>query len=147
MNEHQVKIEKFTLLHDWPKEILSIVEPLLTEFAWLVPPWCHVITVTYGVQLNAIMTCQLDADYRAARLNVGPKFLSIPDDIRRQTIIHELIHVFVLPIADYAMDAIEKALPDEENPKLKSVILEELRERNEQTTEDLSFVLARKLIK
>lgn len=106
MNERQIVVGKFAFLHDWPKEVLSIVRPLAREFKWLVPPWCHVITITYDVRAKAIMTCQLDADYRAARLVVGPKFLSLDKADRQQTIIHELIHIFVLPIADYAMDAI-----------------------------------------
>lgn len=145
MNNEQIEIGKFLIMGDWPDEILPTIKQLAQEFQWFVPLWCQRATIIYSPNYEDPMTCQLQNEYRLIRLRVGPSLLDDTPAHRRETFIHELIHGFLLPFNDYACDSIERALPDDENPKLKSVILEELRERNEQATQDLAFVLARKI--
>lgn len=145
MNNEQIEVGKFLLMGDWPDEILPTIKELAQEFEWFVPLWCQRVTIVWRPNSEDPMTCQLQADYRLIRLRVGPQFFDDAPAHRRECFIHELVHGFLLPFYDYACDSVTRALPGEENPKLKSVVLEELRERNEQATQDIAFVLARKL--
>ncbi len=141
MNQTQKNIGKFVFIADWPEEILPTVEALANEFQWLIPAWCHVVTVIWIPDLDSAMTCELEADYRRFRLRVGGNFLDDTPEHRRGCFIHELLHGFILPLEAYATDSINRVLPDDEDNRLKDVILEEIRERNEQVTEDLAFCL------
>jgi hypothetical protein len=141
LNQNQKTIGKFLFTGDWPEEILPTIEALSQEFQWLVPLWCHVVTVTWRPDIDAAMDCELEADYRRFRLRVGADFFDDSPDHRRQCFIHELLHGFILPLESYATDSVERLLPDDDDNRLKDVILEEIRERNEQVTEDLAFCL------
>ena len=145
MNNEQIEIGKFIFCDDWPDEVLPTIRALADEFQWLVPPWCQHITVIWSPANENAMDCQLNSDYRIIRLRVGPSFFDDQPKHRKECFVHELIHGFIQPHDDYAQDAINHILPDDENPKLKSVVLEELRERNEQVTQDLAFCLTQYL--
>lgn len=128
---------------EFPPALEKIVRRHMKQVAWMVPRWCRWVYVKYdtseagGVAASIIV----NAEYRHALLDICPFFFSTKhtDADRTQMLAHELIHVSVNQIVDYANAEIKRILPD--SPTLKASLEEGMRFRVECVTQDLSIML------
>lgn len=86
------------------------------------------------------MSCHANYAYRWASIRVHPGWLDTPEWDRRQAVIHELLHVFLAPLANYAECEIDRLLKDEA-PKYHGSVRAELTDRLEGAIQDLATVL------
>ncbi len=120
-----------------PPEIRRAVLPLLRKHRAIVPAWCRQITVTYAQNGDdgAIATCQPSVRYRHAFVNIAPPFLSETPANRERVVVHELVHITLAPLADYAAQIIARV----GEAALREHMEAELAERDESVTQDLAF--------
>ena len=139
---------KFEFLGEWPVEAKAAVEPSLADLEWLVPAWCDSVSIRWSPisdtgDESASATCQWAYEYRWARIDIHPCFLSDPPKDRRSGLIHELLHVFIGPLSQYAEEMADRLIKDDA-PKFHATVREELRVRNESAVQDLAHaILAR----
>jgi len=146
MNNDELKVGRFLFLLDWPTELLPVVVECAREFEWLLPPWCHVATVTWDANYDdGPIRASIVADYRRFRITVAPRFFDQVERERRCLFLHEVLHAHNLLVFDWAREQIERLLCEDENQKYRETLIGTLRERNEQATQDLVFCLAQKL--
>jgi hypothetical protein len=137
---------RFEMFCDWPDELLPVAKELLAEVEWLLPPWCLRAIVTWDAGEDAgALRCSIDAEYRKFRLTFSPRFFDEDAATRRRHVMHELIHCHNLLIYDYARKQIRRLLPKDDAPKYQETVLEGLVEKMEQSTEDLTYCLTKKL--
>jgi len=60
-------------------------------------------------------------------------------------VIHDLLHSMISILADYAHDEIARLLPEEESPKYRAAVLEELTRRHEAMTQDFARMINERL--
>ncbi len=142
---------KFEFDGEWPPEVRAVAEPLLERFAWLVPSWCHTVSVQWegdpgedDAQSSA--RTQISFAYRSARLQFLPMFLTDSERQREADVIHELLHLSIQPLCQYAMEVVDRCLK-EESPKFHETVIEELRVRNEGAVEDLMHAIQAKTLR
>jgi len=131
-----------------PPAIKRELQRELKKYEWLVPKWCQYIYVEWnpvGSNDGTLITCHTMYEYRNARLTFCPLFFG-ETERRTEHVIHDLLHAFAAPLADFAYDTINRLVPAEEAPKFRDSLLEELRVRNESFVQDLAHCLAQKLI-
>jgi hypothetical protein len=80
-------------------------------------------------------------EYRKAELTFYPLFLGETEDQRKEHVIHDMLHIFTSVMTDYAYTTIDRLVPEEEAPKFREALLEELRQRNESCVQDLAHCL------
>ena len=124
-----------------PREYRPVVDKLLNEHLYICPLWLQRIYVGFDSTENIIASWELNQDYRRAHLTIGIDFLHVDDEMRRETIIHELIHSFTIPLKKVCCDAFNDLDVDE---RLGTVLLRRIDEVMEQVTQDFTYSLARK---
>lgn len=136
---------KFTY-QDIPSEILPELKAQFEPFAWLVPSWCQHIFISWNTDGGdgAAMSLRTHYEYRWASLTVYPCFHEQPD--KKELICHELIHAFSAVLWDFSRDTIKSLVPEDESPKFKKHLMNELRARNESMVQDLAFAIMQHLM-
>lgn len=124
---------------DIPPEYRDAVGPLLYEFAWLVPPWCRLIRVMNAVaaQNEETATMDLREEYRFARLTLTPWFLEGDPSTRRRVVVHELLHVFIAPMAEVLFGLLEQT----ENEPLRGIVRNQWHKAMESGIQDLAYAI------
>jgi hypothetical protein len=89
------------------------------------------------------LSTQVVFEYRFAELVVRPLWLEQRDEIKRDNCIHELVHLHVNPMFDYANNTIGVLLSDDEKGKVLSQ--EALRRFCEGATQDLTDTIFKRL--
>lgn len=135
-------IEKIRFASKMSDEVRSAIEPHLARWAFLIPGWCHELTVKWDDNDTSAALCiEVYYEYRNADLVVLPNFLSHAE-YRETQVVHELMHLAVAPLtkaAESTRDALVEQVPDVEEWAAES-----LRQGEEATVCDLTaFVLAR----
>ena len=131
---------------DLPRELRQVLEPYVTRYLDILPPWCHTLQIlpeTDPAELasETYMSMTADYKYRRATLRAFPQFLSRGDEEREQTIVHEFVHVLNAPLVDFTDQLV--AILEEKSPGAKEM-LEVLREAGmEAATEDTAMLLWR----
>ena len=134
---------------DLPREIRTVLGPYVDRYLDLLPPWCHTLKILPigaaieddGDLSECVMAMAADYKYRRAKLFVDTDFLSMQDEEREQTVVHEFVHVLNAPFIDFADQLI--AILEEKSPGAKEM-LEVLQEVGmEAMTEDVAMVLWR----
>lgn len=118
-----------------PPEIWDAVEPLLFQFAYLVPTWCHQVNVFYSAECQNSAECKAFYEYRNAQVVIGAPFLRGPHGDRVETIRHEFLHLPIAPMTDWTKDLIHRLAGEDE--RLRDWLLSEWRERFEGAVCDL----------
>lgn len=130
----------------YDKDIPVIILPDLRKYCqdkeWMIPSWCNEVFIGWkdhdpsGINVADIY---VNYDYRWARITFFPAFQGSRDEARPEQTRHEFIHIALDPIVRFASETIRNLIPDE-NDKLRKVLLEQLRERTEAVTTDLSWI-------
>lgn len=124
---------------DIPDAILAEIKRNLEPWGWMVPGWCERIFVGYSVNSDeggASACVTVEYAYRWARITFFPSFLVQADPL--EDALHEVIHISLAPLTNYARDAIKRLVPVDEAPKFRDTLLEEIKERVESATEDIA---------
>jgi hypothetical protein len=123
-------VSKIRFYDETPTLILPELQRFLNELNHLVPDWCSHVWVAWcaGDTDNASTVADITAhyDYRWARINVYASWLDQTEDFKREALVHELMHLFVAPLADYARDTLKLLVH---------------RERGESVTQDLTRLI------
>lgn len=114
---------------------------------WLIPGWvqnirCNMWDDGEAGELISIKVCY---DYRGVVLHFQCSWLNETDADQTKFLMHELLHIHLSLIADYARDKINLLCPESEAQKFNASLIEELRARHESATCDLTDVIWRKL--
>lgn len=130
-------------------EVPALVQPELLRFLQpldhLIPDWCSHVWVAWNANDtdNASTVADITAhyDYRWARLNVYASWLEQTEEFKRESLIHELMHLFIAPLSDYARDVVKLLVPANEAEKFNRSVIEQVRERCESVTQDLTRLM------
>lgn len=139
-------MSKFEFLGEWPAEARSAVEPSLAGLEWLVPGWCETVWIAWAsvprdnTEAESSATTGIEYPYRWAKITVRPGFLDDTARDRRSALIHELLHVFIGPLAEYAEQMADRLIKDDA-PKFHETVREELRVRHESAVQDLAHAI------
>lgn len=124
-----------------PVEIASALQPLLEKWSWLVPSICHEIEVFFDAEpedAGNMMAVALSTEYRRATLFVYGAWLKERKVDRERCVVHELCHVATAQLAECADELVDRFAED---PKLKAVLLENVRRACEGVVVDLTQAL------
>lgn len=128
---------------DWPPDLRAIVEPLMRELEWIVPNWCRRIYLKYeieGERKSWDASCSSAYEYRSATVYVHAGFfLSLPEE-RRGILMHELLHIALKPLQEFAADALERIGGEGDGP-LRDYLREQHRRAVESVTQDLRNIV------
>jgi hypothetical protein len=128
----------------FPAEARAAVSAHMDDLAWMIPPWCRRIDVSWvadtGKQSAAVT---VNYEYRFAEMEVCPLWLSQTEDVRRGAVIHELIHLHTNQLYNYAERTIKVLACEDE--KIKVHLLDELGRHCEGATQDLADVVFARL--
>lgn len=138
-------MKKIRFYNETPALILPELHRFLSELNHLVPDWCSHVWVAWcaGDTDNASTVADITAhyDYRWARMNVYASWLDQTEEFKREALVHELMHLFVAPLADYARDTFKLLIPENEAEKFSKATREQIRERGESVTQDLTRLI------
>lgn len=135
---------------EWPAEARAAVEASMAGLEWLIPDWCTELILRWdsappdapdGTAGAACTTACYE--YRWACIRVYPSWLEGGPAERRQELVHELLHVFTAPLVEYVEKMADRLLK-EDAPKFHATVREEIRERQEAATQDLSHAINRR---
>lgn len=126
-------------------EIRTKIVADIDRWKWVVPSWCHemyvsVYTHTEGDSDGASTMASINVQYayRYVSLSIMCAWLNQSDEARSLQILHELLHIPLSVLADYAVEEIERAVPESEAPKYNGALIAELARRTESATQDLA---------
>jgi hypothetical protein len=144
---HRSEIE----LCGFPPGLEKVIRRDLEACAYLIPPWCRFLTMTYKPEgdsdpdSGALMSCWVDPEYRQTCIHVYPGHFDTrySDDERHQALTHELLHITISPIGDFARREFDRLLSDA--PMFKAAQKEQLRQRVEAAVQDLSIILSERI--
>lgn len=132
-----------------PKEVRRVIEPIIGLYLDLLPPWCQTLKILPtrvesdedAEPIDYRMAMAADYKYRQAKLFVATDFLTMHDEERERTLIHEFVHVLNAPLVDFTDQLI--AILEEKAPDAKAM-METLQEAGmEAATEDMASLLWR----
>jgi len=130
---------------DVPPLIKPELEARLLPYEYLIPPWCSHVWIGWqaGGSDNESAVAEVDThyDYRWARITVYASWLEQADAAKQESLIHELLHISLAVLSDYARDTIKLLIPEDEAPKFRQQTVEQLRERCESVTQDLTLMI------
>lgn len=138
---------RFTYEPGMPLAVKREIVRALKPYEWLVPDWCQEVFVmwsAHGGDGSIVITSSSAYEYRRVTLTFYPPFLS-EEGNRAEHVIHDLLHAFVSVVSDYAYEVIDRLVSEEEAPKFRQTLLEELRVRNESCVQDLAHCVAKHL--
>lgn len=125
-----------------PALVLPELHRFLDNLDHLIPDWCSHVWVAWcaGDSSNDSTVADITAhyDYRWARMNVYASWLDQTEELKRELLIHELMHLYIAPLSDYARDTLKLLCPKEDAAKFNASLIEQVRERCESVTQDLT---------
>lgn len=128
---------------DWqnvPDEIKQTAEPHIKQWLHLIPRWVNNLYVRYDTEQQGDTICWISIkyDYRLATIFLCPRFLSRSNEQRAEDIRHEIVHLILAAMSDWAGDVLRKLIKDE---TARDILLSEWNSRVEQTTQDMAIAL------
>lgn len=134
---------KFHYDSEIPAEILPALQKYLQPLEWLVPIWCARVVIFYSAipsdeHEGAAITSSSRYQYRDCALTFYPSFLTEDDERRQLHVIHDLLHAFSSPLADYARTSLEELSSEYESSMFQAHLLRELTQRNEAWVQDMA---------
>jgi hypothetical protein len=135
-------LERIRFSPNVASEVRAAIEPHLVKWAFLIPAWCHELTVKWDDDDTSSALCvKVFYEYRSADLIVLPNFLTSPA-ARERDVVHELLHLSLAPltiVCEAMRDALVKQAPD-----VEEWANEMLRHGEEATTCDLTELAVRR---
>lgn len=129
-----------------PPEVQPTLAEVLRRYEWCIPAWCTVVTVRWCPVSqedpdHRIAETSIAYEYREAYICVFSSWLEWDDVDRRRHLLHELLHIALAPLSDYARDEIKRLVPKQEAPKYRATLLDELTKRCEASVQDLTNII------
>lgn len=123
-----------------PNEVRLALQPILVQYLWILPGWCRTLRLDYHLSDNgADASTSGEFEYRQARIHIHGGWLDGSPSIRRAEIIHELLHIPLLPMVDNHNEDIGRLFEDSEAPKFKATLEEQWRKSFEGAVQDLAY--------
>lgn len=132
-------MKPFLYDNDIPAAVLGELQKALEQWAWIIPVWCERVFVGWSEESreeNFSAVTNVEYCYRWARITFYPCFLK-QEDMAKDAL-HELIHIPLQVASGWARERIQTLVSEEDAPKFRKVLLDELTERVEAATEDLA---------
>lgn len=124
-----------------PAEVKKAVEKYVKQYLYLLPTWCHLLHIQYqpmGPSEEELAAVSTSHEYRQAEICIYARFLEEPEHARAEAVAHEMLHVSLAPLADYARSLVERLTPDD---TLRNHFVEEITARMEGAVVDLTYAL------
>lgn len=129
-----------TFRTDVPREVREAVLPHLDRWCHVVPTWCHEIVVGWdGTSEGSAARMRAYMDYRWAELTICAPWLRETPSQRETALVHELVHVLLEPLQNFAADAV--ALIKEKCPDVHNWAEEQRRHAMESVVQDFTRLL------
>jgi hypothetical protein len=94
---------------DMPQEIHESVEPMMAKWAWIVPRLCDQIRIKWSEKPDdgddgdeILGASEVSSEYRVGTIYLYPAWLSESPVSRERVFVHELCHLVVAPLAEFA---------------------------------------------
>ncbi|HEY4699383.1 MAG TPA: hypothetical protein VIH27_03325 [Nitrososphaerales archaeon] len=130
----------------FPPEVRNVVRPILLNYLWLVPPWIRVLHLGYGVSKTdnywAEGSSETNEHYRWTNITIFGHWLDSNESNRRLSIIHELLHISLAPMAEEHVQVINRLFEDGEAPKFRATLNENWKRVMESAVQDLAFSIS-----
>lgn len=131
------------------EEIKSSIEGDLKKILWLAPDWLSNIYLRFEVSNeddpDTYAAIHTNYPYRSITIFIYGRWINQEPGERLRTLLHEMLHVHTGVVQDYMEAALSKIAPASEYPALNGIVMEELKNKSEASTEDLANVIYRKL--
>lgn len=136
--------------HGFPDEVRTSAEAHLSACEWMLPKWCERVNVIWDISDDeddlgegASLATQVAFEYRRAELTFKPQWLEFKDETRREHIIHELIHLHVNPLFNFAYNTFGVLLRTQQEYEV--LLQEQLRRYCEGAVQDLTYAIISQL--
>lgn len=127
-----------------PAEVRAAAEPHLQRFLPLLPKWLERVHVAFNDNGEGnIAGIKTNEEYRSVYLDIYPRFLTLNDDMRVLTFLHEFTHPSQARMDD-VFHALLNSLVDEDDP-MYAWASEQWRIGQENSTSDIEYGVARLL--
>lgn len=123
------------ILHLWPR------------LEWLLPRWVRTVTFHWKASADNDESAECDPDYTYGYvgINVTGLWLDDRERIKLHDLVHEVLHLWMEPVAGYAKKTF-KTLLKEEAPKFHKTVEQELDHRVEVAIQDMAEVLTARFL-
>lgn len=120
--------------------VREVVEPLVGEVAWLIPPWCRRLCVHYRIDENVLVqaTMIVSMNYRVGELAIYPAFLAVERRRQLEVLYHELFHLVCGPLLRFRQ-ALDVAWP--EDGPAKRIMLKANDDGREEAASDFASLM------
>lgn len=139
-------MSKFYIWPTMPDAIMPLVDKYFLPLEWMIPAWCASVNLYFNAEVNesTALVAQVHFDYRFAEMWIHPLWLKQRDELKLDGAIHEMLHISINPMFDYAHNTIGTLLKDETLFKVHAQ--EDLRRICEGVTQDLADCIFKKLV-
>jgi hypothetical protein len=119
-----------------------LIERYLNKYLWLVPQWCHSVYIgLWDAKDDSLAEVKVDYCYRRASIDIYSSWLDRTEVDQEKALLHELIHIHLAIMADYARNEFNNLVSKEEAPKFNQHLQDQLAIYHESITEDLAFAI------
>lgn len=125
-------------------EIEAEIRNHFDRWSWIIPGWIQRIYVKVWSQSEeegTMLTIKGHYDYREACIDVMCGWLNQDQQSKSLQMLHELLHLHLGLIADFARDNFDRLADPSEAPKYNKTLQDELRVRHESATQDLAYAI------
>jgi hypothetical protein len=126
-----------------PGAVRAELEPYLPLIDTLSPQWCSRVRVCWEAACktdDCIACTTVMYDYRYGTITIHGAWLDGPNDWRKETIVHEVLHLYVTPLSGFTRHLIGQFTED---AKLTAITQEQTREYQESLVQDLTLLVMR----
>ena len=127
---------------EMPDAVRREVEPILEKWRWLAPGWVQRLRIAWIPRSEDYENadCVVNYEYRWATIRIKGEWLDSKES-QEFDIVHEMIHQFSNILANYARTEIQRLVPEDDAPKYRGALLDELAARHESFVQDLAWCL------
>lgn len=132
---------------DVPEVVRSEILLLWPRLAWLLPRWLRTLTIHWKATADdeESAQCAPDYTYGYAAIIVTALWIDDRERVKLHDLIHEILHLWIAPVADYAELTFATLLKDEA-PKFHKTVKAELERRVETAIQDMAEVLTARIL-
>lgn len=135
---------RFNFSGIWPPEAKAAVSEAFLPLEPLLPHWCRSVSLQWsddaGDEGDAMRT-MVRFEYRNAVITVLSGWLTEPPEYRLGIARHEIAHIYVNPLVDFANQIIERLLDGDDCKVFREWVQSEHRHQMEGVTEDIAILL------
>lgn len=128
---------------EFPEKQQQHLQKMILEMAFMLPNWLHelyLLNAPHGaLAQNTTMQIVTHAEYRYANLSVGENFWVQDNQEMTQSLAHEFAHIHTNSLVEFANKILKEHYP--EDSPVRSILLEQMRMRVEETTQDLGWAI------